>query len=105
MLFQFTTKRLVAKPGRFRIADPAVYSISAYAADVADHFEATFFDHAVGEKAWVDGFIASMTRGSAHENVLDNSVKPESGHKASVEHVSNNGRLLVHCSVKVNSLK
>ena len=102
-----TTKRLVAKPGRFRIAEVNldIFSTSADVTDVADHFWATFFYHAVGEKACVDGFITSMTRDSAHENVFHYSVKPESGHKASIEQRSNNGPFPVHCAVKVNSLK
>ena len=94
-------KRLVAKPGRFRVAELTLYICSTDVADVADHLIAAFLYY-FGEKTGVELFIP--TRMTRHNNVLDDGVKPESSHKASVEHISNNGRFPVHSAVKINSL-
>ena len=100
-------KRLVAEPSRLRLTQDYldIFPASPDTADVADNFRAAFFYHSVGEVASVDSFVTPMTRDTAHQNVLDNGMKPESGHEAGTEHGSDDGRFPIHSRIEVNGLE
>lgn len=103
---ELSMKRLIAKPSRLRIAKDNldIFLASADAADVADHFRATLFYNSVSKIAGVGSFVTAMTWDSTHQNVLHNSMKPESGHEAGMKHGTDNSWFPVHSCVKVNSL-
>lgn len=98
MSTQLTIERLVPEPSRLRAANANldVFSTSADAVDVADHFSATLFYDCVGEEASVESFVTLLTWNGARQDVFHYGVKPESGHQTGIEHVTYYGWFPVH---------